>query len=258
MQLLNELEAGGRMDSKWGLPLAKDGGRDNFPVTTATFCALATDGELAVMRPRFEYYLQQAQVYDPDGNRWMGLFHREAGNPDFNSVDNYIGIVRTCQLLELQVYIEEIYLRGSNHAWVFDNTDPAATFLTEMATHGGREWFGRFLGFPGFATVAAGNRLGIWEKIKFTSAIQTDIPAQNSLLGALQHKPDVGNHILQWHENQGMQGQGFYLSSWQKKWARQMSELYPGGLSELLGYYFTQDSLGPNPIPLAAKGRGFS
>lgn len=258
MKLLNELEAAGRMDPRWGLPLGKDGGKDNFPVTTAMFCELATADELEVMHPRFKLYLTQAQVYDPAGRKIPGLFHREGGNPAFNSVDNYIGIVRCCQVLDLPEAIHDIYDHGAQHDWIFNNRDPHSDVLDEFAENGAKEWFGRFLGFPIYVKSATGRPLSWWDQWKFSQMIQTDAPQENSLLAQIQQKPDVGNHLLQWHENRGMKGAGgILLSAWQKAWVKRMSKLYPGGLGEMARYYFGPDSRGPNPLGTQAWGMGF-
>jgi hypothetical protein len=244
VNLIDALAQKGRIDSRWGLPLPPDRGRDNFPVTAAWVCELGTEADRHYLRPHFKAYMEAARTSQP------GVYHRERGVESFNSVDNYIGIVYLSSRLNLN-YDVEIYRHGENYGWVFDNIVPTRGFTEELVKDKAREWFGRMIGFPVFVKAGAGFGLSWSDQWKFGQAVESNFGREGTAL----YNPDitdVGNFGLQLFQNRVVSG---YLPRvWSVWWSKGMARRY-GDLAGMLQYY--DKPAEESPLVAAAMGRGF-
>ncbi len=236
MTVLERCRQAGILDPTWRLPLGADGGRDNIQKDTAVAVALeepCARKEWGALLARFMRSTQEAQ----------GLYRREPGNKDAQSVDNYIGI-QVCECLLYQCTVN-ILARALGYNWTFSISDPKGAFriYAPKTWHLARDWFGRFIGFPPFVRASATGQMSLFQSVLFFLSVIPTVATSKS---------NTSDKILLWLMFQAIPCNRLLLRCARKLWVWRMSKQY-GDLSGLMSIYYGIE----HPFTLAAKGKGF-
>jgi hypothetical protein len=210
MSILNE-EIKRYIDPATGLIAARDMGRDNLILNTATLISLltATEMERGAWTLRAQKFLNDCTVS-------RGVFAREPGHPGPNSLDNLIAAVFVASPGQLL----DIYFRGEGHHW-FYNSRPREPYFGD--------WYGRFIAIPPFLRLAARANL------KKGDELRLDWASWYTVTRPYKNTSDKCLLVLKFRKIAEQVGWKYPLIA--QNLAR-LERMYPRGLSELYEIYY--------------------
>ena len=118
-------------------PVGTDADNDNGILYLAVFVQRLIDKGIDIepLREVSKRAIESTFVYDKEGKRIEGLFHRKhtAGAESANPHDNYNGTCYLSMVFDLP-YAREICIKGMETHWVLDNQDPDNPNLSRIKT----------------------------------------------------------------------------------------------------------------------------
>lgn len=238
MSVLQDCRTAGILDTTWGLPLGKDGGRDNFMKDTAVLLALASPQERIEFEPKVYSFIAMTRVAS-------GLYEREPGSTSRNSVDNLIGTMVSAKITNDWTTSKAILTRGLHYNWTYSLAYPETKFslIRPCTWKAIADWYGKFVGFPPFVSLTLGALVGfvdlwflyfsVWDTVR--------TPVNNT-----------SDKILMWLMWQVMPQDHWLVKRAYAHWRLIMTAMY-GDLAGLFSIYYGA----AHPFTLAAKGRSF-
>lgn len=194
-----------------GMITASDGGIDNLALGTAHLIALLTEGaEKAEWRFKAWKFLSSESV-----SVRPGLYRRYPGATGNNSVDNLVAAAFSCSG---QAFF--ICLRGTQMHWCFDVENPDKFSF--------KYWYARFIGFPPFIKIAAGEKIGLISQLLWSIAC---------IYSALTPKQNTSDKLLQYLMNRTVGGRYWLCDRAIGAWGRLMARKY-SSLKEVYAVYY--------------------
>lgn len=147
-----------------------------------------------------------------------GRYNRNAGRPDRQAHDDYIGVAAGSAAVG-SVLHDEIVAYGSRHWWYVNNQEPFRL--------GALFW--RFPGLVSFFYAAAGKRPSLLGQL---------VAAASIAVNAHSPRGEESGTIMNWLKIQSFKGKGWLLDLAISYWKKRLFTKYPQGMGEVFEIYY--------------------
>jgi hypothetical protein len=240
VSVFDQLKSAGILDARWQLPLGAGGGRDNIAKDTAVAIALEKPEDRQAWRDRIYLFLMSSVLR-------VGLYVREPGNLNRNSVDNLIGTIVASKLIGSGsvAFADVIHERGEKMNWTYSVAYPDTAFnpFLPWRYKVKQDWYGRFPGFPPFVRLACGAPVQDDGLSLFYASVRVTCGTP---------KDNTSDKVLMWLQWQVIPQEHYLIKEAYEYWKKAMTEQY-GDLGGLMAVYYGAD----HPFTVAARGRSF-
>lgn len=206
--------------------LALDGGRDNGILFLAEFVAQLDNSQRTILGLTIQLAITERI-------KRAGLYYRQPGVEDANSVDNLVGTLFLLDTYGFPGLTDQPYYWATTHGWCWNVENPEQWSF--------RFWYWRMIGIPPLVKAVAGQPLGYQDQILW---------ALGTFVNALSAYGNTSDKCQQLLHNRIMEKRQLAIPNAAiTLWRWIMSRKYPGGAQELYTIYFGQN----HPITQLAR-----